>query len=349
MRSSKQVGKAIGISLAVLLCVLLVFSGVSQLYFTHTAYYYQDAEVRSSFAGSLDTLICGASQGYEGIMPSVLDEELEISSYNISCSMMTMNGRYHLLKKELSRNPVDTVIMEVSYSTITRNRKEEGPEGDIYQLGRLESFSERISFFFSSFYLTEYDEVLLDLVDRGKRTCYMMKNGEIEAPVQWETRGFVPNETPQDMTLTVEELDRIYHTSSVKETPDPENVEIFRQMMELMQQQGIRVILVATPVSEEFLLTQSNIQNIMDWYRQQADSYGCEFYDFNLQKDYTSLYPAETAFLDTTHLVESGAETFSRQLARVIRMAEAGEDVSGLFYDSYAEAEEHMIAQIRGA
>ncbi|MDD6022746.1 MAG: hypothetical protein PUC06_00700 [Oscillospiraceae bacterium] len=348
MPSSKQVRKAIGMSLAVLLCVLIVLSGEVHLYFTHTAYYYQDAEVRRSMAGSFDTLICGASQGYEGIMPTVLDEELGTSSYNISCSMMTMQGRYDLLQKELSRNPVDTVIFEVSYNTITRNRKEEGPEGDIYQLGRLDSYAERISFFFSSFYPSEYGDVLLDLVDRSKRSWHLMKNGAIEEPVQWETKGYVPNEIPTDMTLTVEKLDTIYHTSSVRETPDPENVEIFHQMMELMQERGIRVILVATPLSEEFLLTQSNLPSIMDWYRQQADSYGCEFYDFNLQKDYTSLYPAETAFLNTTHLVESGAETFSRQLARVIRMAEAGEDVSGLFYGSYAEAEEHMIAQIRG-
>ena len=90
MRSFK---KTLAKLLAFIACVLLITELVTEPYFQNEVFQYQDSAVRDTYAGQLDTLICGSSHAYRAIMPAVLDETLGTSSYNLSNSMITMRGR----------------------------------------------------------------------------------------------------------------------------------------------------------------------------------------------------------------------------------------------------------------
>ena len=128
MRNFKKTARAV---LALLLCVLVLYAGYTAPYFYGTAYYYQDASARSALRGSLNLLISGSSHAFRAFIPEQLDRTLGTESYNLACSMQTMEGRYRLLRKELERNPVQTVVIELSYNALTRSRAAEGPEGDL--------------------------------------------------------------------------------------------------------------------------------------------------------------------------------------------------------------------------
>ena len=116
MRNFKRILKTVSLFLAVIIVLSVVFGA---LYLRGENYDYQDYRERDALAGELTMLINGASYVMYGIDPDVLDAYLgaNVHSYNLTTSMLTLEGRYALLKKELERNPVKTVILEVSPDT----------------------------------------------------------------------------------------------------------------------------------------------------------------------------------------------------------------------------------------
>lgn len=334
--------KALLCTLALFLLTAMLLCCIILPYFHSTAYYYQDAPVRRSLAGSLDHLVCGSSQALRALEPTVLDEALGWSSYNLATPLMTMRGRYVLLKKELDRNPVNTVIMELSYNAMVIDRIKHGTEGDIYVLGRLDTPAERVSYFLRDVAPASYGSVMMDTLRRGKTAWKQLLTGSQHTPDQWQTRGFSPVPT-KDMTFTQEELDKSWLSMDYNADFLDESWTYFLKCMELCRERGVRVIMIVTPVADEMLAQYRNPEMVFDQYRAVAAEYGCDYYDFNLLRDRSERYPAATAFYDKNHLSESGAATFSRQFAEIVAAAEAGEDVSGFFFRDYSTARENLL------
>ena len=128
-----DIKKAVLGTLSFIICVCLMSFVIVEPYFTYcllgNTVYYQDAPLRKKMAGSLDVLVVGASQAVRAFDPAVLDEELKVNSYNLAVPSMSMDSRYFILEKEIQRNDVSTVVIEIAYDTLKRDRKEEGPEG----------------------------------------------------------------------------------------------------------------------------------------------------------------------------------------------------------------------------
>lgn len=318
---------------ALLLALILVFSIYTAPYYYGTAYYYQDAGVRDALSGQLDTLICGSSHAFRAFVPAIMDENMGTCSYNLGCAMLTMEGRYYLLKKELSRNPVKTVIMEVSYNALTRNRKSEGPEGDLYEMGRFSNPLERLNFMFHAFPVSEYGKLYYDTMDRSTTAWKKLFAGTMGLQT---VQGYLGAET-RDQTIPESDWPGMYLASGVSEKKDPEGVRIFEQCLDLCREQGVEVILVVTPMADRSILGYSGLDTVLGWYREYAREYQCTLLDFNLLKTRMDDYPQDTAFHDRTHLSFSGAETFTNDLCRVLELVRTGEDVQDMFYANYAE------------
>lgn len=330
-------------ALAFLLSVIAITAVIVEPYFQNELYHYQDAGVRDSFAGTLDTLVCGSSHAYRGIVSTILDEELGRNSYNLSTSLMTITGRYELLKKELDRNPVDLVILDVSYNSLTRNRDTEGPEGDIYQLGRYRNPLERLRYFFRYFRLDEYGRVYYDTLTRGVYAWEQLLAGQGRRGTseKYETKGFQSGpanpceEAPYDL----------WHTFQLKTAFNEEDVAYMEKMVRLCQARDIEVVIVAVPLSQRMTLLNTGLDEIYSQCQTLFDQWDVSFYDFNLYKGKTQLFPDDTAYFDINHLSGTGAVDFTLELCRVLTARENGQDVSGWFYGSYAEAE---VAALRG-
>lgn len=323
--------KAALTTVSLLLMVILVFSLYTIPYFHGTAYYYQDAAMRDSLSGSLDLLIVGSSHAFRAFDTEILDQELGCNSYNLACAMQTMRGRYFLLKEEVERNPVKTVVLEVSYNALTRNREQEGPEGDIYELARFSNPIDRVRYFFSTIYPSEYSKLYFDTLDRSSTAWEMLLRGQMKP---YACKGFQGLDA-NDMTITAEEAEKLYHSDALNTVPDADNLEYFEKCMNLCKEKGIRVILVVTPLSNRKIITASGLDTIREWYQDRAAQYNCEMYDFNLIPTKLEDYPMNTGFYDTTHLSREGAAVFTRQLCRIMRMAADGEAPVDSFLPDY--------------
>ncbi len=334
--------KTVSACTGLVLTIALIFVLITAPYFFGTAYYYQDGARRDSMAGSLDLLVTGSSHACRGIAPDTLDRELGCESYILTAPLQTMRGRYFLLRKELDRNPVKTVVMEVSYNALTRDRALEGPEGDIYQLGKFSGPADIISYFFFTIRPSEYGEVYHDTIARGITAWKMLLKREMKP---YTGRGYISTGST-DLSLTKSELNEIYQAEPTITEQDADDVYYFEKCLDICRENNVRLILAVTPISDRYILMNTDLDTVRSWYLAYAEEYDCEFYDFNLLKTRQADYPADTAFSDKTHLSRTGAETFTGQLAEVMKMTAAGESTSDLFYNDYGTVTEQILRRI---
>lgn len=300
-------------------------------YFWGESYYYQDYKVRTSLSGKLDTLVIGSSHALRSIKPTVLNEKLNTKAYNLSSPLMSMYGRYAMLEKEIKRNPIKTVYLEISYNALTLDRKTLGLEGDLYVLGRFDNVFERINFFTNAFTPDEYKKVLSDIIVRSKNSFSIHNTIE-----QYETFGYLS--MPSNNQLLSDEVkEKVKNTNVLDTKIKEESLNYFDKIIKLCKENDIRVILVVTPVTERMILEYSNLDDIFSQYIDLAKEYNCEYYDFNLDKNRMKLYPEETSFYDNTHMSDSGAEIFSNRLTEIIEDVDRGNNVLKYFLNSYTE------------
>lgn len=300
-------------------------------YFWGESYYYQDYKVRTSLSGKLDTLVIGSSHALRSIKPTVLNEKLNTKAYNLSSPLMSMYGRYVMLEKEINRNPIKTVYLEISYNALTLDRKTLGLEGDLYVLGRFDNVFERINFFTNAFPPDEYRKVLSDIIVRSKNSFSIHNTIE-----QYKTFGYLS--MPSNNQLLSDEVkEKVKNTKVLDTKIKEESLNYFDKIIKLCKNNDIRVIFVVTPVTERMILEYSNLDDIFSQYIDLAKEYNCEYYDFNLDKHRKKLYSEESSFYDNTHMSDSGAEIFSNRLTEIIEDVDRGNNVSNYFLNSYTE------------
>lgn len=326
-------------ALLLLVFVVILLYGFMAPYFHGEVYYYQDYRVRNSLKGKIDTLVVGSSHALRSVKPTVLNEKLNVKAYNLSSPLMSMYGRYTLLKKEIDRNPVKTVYIELSYNALTLDRASLGYEGDLYVLGRLDNIAERLDFVKNAFTWEEYGMVFKDTIERSKNALERSSKDIID---QYETYGYlsVPS---NDYSLTLEEKKEILNTESFDPVIKEENLKYFNEFIKMCKDNNIRIVLIVTPVTEKLILEYINSDEVFSQYKKLAQENDCEYYDFNLDKKRSELYSEETSFYDATHMSDSGAEVFSARLAEIIKQVDEGKDVSNEFYETYDILKETIL------
>lgn len=330
---------ALRTSILFLLLVAAITEVIVYPYFHSETYHYQDGYVREEMAGSLDFIICGASQAQRGISPAVLDEALEVNSYNIGSPLMTLKGRYHMLEKEVERNPVKTVVIELCYDTMYRDRDVVGPEGDYYMLGRFTSSTERMEYFFSAARLDEYAEFYCDTLQRGLNAWNEFGKNEIGTSENYETKGFAPLETHPIEMIAPENYNKEEIYTDIAE----ENMVYLNKMFELCRSRNIKVIMVATPLADAAILSYDKLDEIHTMYKEISQQWDCEYYNFSLYKGKSEIFKDSDSFFDRNHLSAAGAEVFSHILSDVIADSLDGKESYELFYDDFAQAQEEGI------
>ena len=112
MRSFKKILNTAAIFLLAVILLSAFFIGC---YLSGENYYYQDNRERAALSGDITFLTSGASYCLFGVRPDTIDARLGVRCYNLSGTLLTLRGRYELIKAELERNPrAHTVLLEVS-------------------------------------------------------------------------------------------------------------------------------------------------------------------------------------------------------------------------------------------
>ena len=333
MRSFKKILKTAAIFLLAVILLSAFFIGC---YLSGENYYYQDNRERAALSGNITFLTSGASYCLFGVRPDTIDARLGVRCYNLSGTLLTLRGRYELIKAELERNPrAHTVLLEVSPDTLLRDREEEGPKGDLPMLARLEGSAARWAYFKEAFSPGEWPEVYYDMVSKGMDSALRLLTGSYTTENQILRAGYYPNHNPDKPIPN--NYAEIYHVQSLPETVNPENVAWLEKIVKLCQESKHRVYLFTTPQSKYYNCVYDNLDYYQNWFTDFAAKHGIPYFNFNLAKEKLELLPDESCFYDETHLNDAGGEIFSRMLADIAYHYGEGRDNSFYFFRSYEE------------
>ena len=322
-----------------ILCVLAILAAATAavlgLYYTTEYQTYTDSFLRRDLAGSVDFLVLGSSHAENGVVPAILDEELGVNSYNISGWVMPMAAKRLLLEKELARNPIRTVVIEIAYDTLSRSNDEDFCEGDEAVIARLDTMGERLAYMRENLSLNQWADVYSRAMFRGAQVWLKKITG---APgLDRAAKGYFGKEAAP-LSLRPEEIGPAYQSEPFSvDTYRPENAAILEEIVRLCREAGAEPVVVTVPVSERFLWVTRGQDEFLGYMRDLCGRLGCPYWDFDLWRGRFDLLDDDTSFRDLTHLSDPGARAFTPVLAACLREAP---DPS-LFFDSYAEALEH--------
>lgn len=296
--------------------------------------YYQDASLRNKLSGTIDYIFIGASHGLVTFMPITADKELNCVSYNLSGSMLPMNSRYFLLNKELERNPIKTVVLELSCDTLSRKASDEYGIGESITISRLDSVSEIIEYLFK---YTSYDD-WLNVYSRqmSAGVTYWFKRflGNDVSIVDYDAKGFY-GRVSADVSLKDENIVPNYNRYRQEDSINSIEEEKFQRIVDLCKIHGCRVIVVVVPVPDSYIWEKDNLDSFYNYTVDFCRKNEIEFYDFNLVLDRYELYSDKYSFSDEDHMSVTGAEAFMSSYIMIMNQLDSGKDVSDLFYCSY--------------
>ncbi len=251
-----------------------------------------------------------------------------------------MKARTFLLKKELERNPVKTVVIEVSYNALTRMGNFEHSEGDFVALARLDTFKEKSSFVFQNLTLND----CLDVYSRALFTGVLHLGAVVlnKAPnaADFSKKGHLERDI-NDVSLRSDEIASLYNSDSIVEECVQSNIDELKKQLSFCRDKNCRVIIAVTPLADSKIWKTKNFNSFYKWIKTFCQEQNCEFYDFNLLKDRYSLFFDDQSFSDDVHLNANGATVFSTVFVQTINRVTAGKDISNLFYGDYNELKTH--------
>lgn len=295
-----------------------------------------DQALRAGLAGQIDTLVIGQSYSMNGIIPGKLDEKLGTTTYNTSGSMMPIYGQKIMLEKELSRNPIRNVILEITPDTFTTDERGTNGNGDSYIITRLDSFGERLDYLFKYVPLSEWPDIYARTLMLSMRCAAYRLLGRVKL-IDDSNMGFSPQKA-EDVTLSPDLTDAQRMAMNIFYRPLEENIRGYEELITLCQQAGCQVTIIYPIVSHAKVWQLYDQDDYRLWAQELADKYGVALFDFNLLKSRYELFSDKTSFSDQNHLSQEGAEVFSEVMADVLLRYRNVEDVSSLFFSSYAEA-----------
>lgn len=301
----------------------------------------QDAWLRDSLAGELDYLIAGASQAQCALYTPEIDGVLQCSSYNLSYDALGNYEKKVLLEKEMSRNPVKTVVLELSYDLPFSTRKTDYTDANIHFINRIDTFSERLAYYASYVNTENKWFVYSDAIWGSLHTLLFGASDKVDdEAAQLKGSRLLPG---RDYRLQQDEIAAALDSEPMDtQAFCAETVDAFAELIALCKAHGAEVVVAVVPVSEQYLWRKANLDAFDDWARAFCEENGVAYYDFNLLIERDTLLSDEDCYsTDTHHMSETGAKRFSKRFAEILQAANQGEDVSPLFYPSFKEAKTH--------
>lgn len=322
---------------------LLVVALVSALILIPYSAAQKEMIARREVAGTVDCAIFGASHALRGIDPSILNEQLGWNSYNYSNVLIKDYARAYLVEKELGRNPVKTVILDLTYNTLTRDQTQENGEGDAATVRLLESFPERLKYLLTNVKLDTILQVYgRQLVSSLNYWQAVLTGREYtQAGTAASNRGFYAIEKA-DVTLPADQLAEYRACDDYIGTTQEANLTAFRSIVEQCRASGARVIVLTLPISDALIWMEEDMDRFYTVAHRLMQELDVEFYDLNLLRDRTERFSDSFCFQDISHLSEEGSRIATEAFSELIQAVDSGENVSNRFFASYAEALEQL-------
>lgn len=301
-----------------------------------------DSSYRKEMAGTLDTLYCGSSHGHYAFDVRIIDKILNTNSYNLCDGQMSMLNINLLVKKEIARNPVKTVVIDIHRVAFNDMTFDAVAESGAYFISRLDTPKEKIKYFFDSGMGIGLDRVLSLKVNSAIRFWEDKLKGNDYSGINRSLKGVALGESinlveEEKKTLFVKPESKEIEAGSKSET-NYKYIKFFDEIVTLCHEKNINVFVVITPLSDIQLTKYDDYDGGIQWIKEHCKKINCKVLDFNLYKGKSNLLSDVISYCDLWHLSEDGAAVFSKIYAETMLKAKNGENIEDLFYSSYEEA-----------
>lgn len=303
---------------------------------------------------NIDTLFIGSSLVYCGYDPRILDEVWGENTYIAGTPIQKADGSYYLLKEVLKKNDIKTVYVD-TYNRHYIDEPEERTKGHMelvyYITDYMKNGWDRFEFlinasgkehYINSFFVpSRYGNYLLDL-ERMEKIIKVKRREEYSAYTLPEGfyKGAMFTLGQSGNPNLIAKIDEANYGPIEEQAISNYSLRCLDKMVELCKKEGIRLVLVGTPVPHLYIDSVVNYDNYHNYMKKYAKQNNIEFYNFNLCKtDYLNFEKAD--FLDMQHLSGIGNEKYSRFFADfMVNYSE--EERQNFFYDSVEEKNRDM-------
>jgi len=242
-----------------------------------------------------DMLIMGNSRAWSQYSPQILDSILGTFTYNIGIDGSCFNrqlARYDIYRHYQKSTP-KYIIQNVEFFTLGNTLGYEREQFMPYLM--YPYFRKRICkiepFSFGELCIPMYRYYMNNVYDEYTKSDYPIVKGYFGVKGVWDG-------------------------SNIKETEpcrleiDTNTLRIFTNYIEDVQQEGIRLVFVLTPLYKDVMRIILNLEEIHSIYYNLSDEYGIPILDYtNCRLSQDTMF-----FRNATHLNKTGAELFTTQL-----------------------------------
>ncbi len=351
----KNYQKAFLSSVCFIISFFIVLVSIVEIYFASDSQSWSDRKCRKELSGEIDCIFNGSCHSVYGINPLIIDEKMNVNSYNLSGPEVNWYERKYLIEDMLSKNPIKTIYFEIAYDNLGRDI-DESFWGTVYFLSRTESVLDQVSAFFCYTKFNEYDDAAKFLIKESfeyafasfENMCTKLVNNIFNLDLKYhqtnhykkENKGYIPYDA-ENMTFSHQEVEEKYNSIAIDYDTNIETLNIIDDVMALCKEKNIYVYFIVLPISTNKLWEVNNFDEFRITINSLAQKYDCRCFDFNLLKNYSSLFSIDNSFHDDFHLSDLGTTAFCEEMCDIIIESSSGKDVSSRFFDTYAEAKEY--------
>lgn len=260
--------------------------------------------------GELDVVFLGSSHMYCSVDPAVFAEETGLSSYVFATQQQPLWITYHYMAEALATQQPKLLVVEVHMAGSEEEFMDEGTNHSAIDpiplsLNKVEMIRASVPEGEQRYYLFH----LMKYHDRWEE----LKKEDHQRLYETETdpdRGFV--------RLTTSAIDLVYtDVSSVTDTAiaNEKNVEYLNKMIDLAEQEGIRLVLFKAPSN-----ATTEEKQFYNGIASLAEARGVDFVDYNDATLYEEVgLILESDFYDQRHLNENGMRKFVAHFGAYLR------------------------------
>lgn len=332
--------KVIASSLSILLTVIIL--SLCLLIPTSKFAHNYDWQLRENLKGSLDFLIIGASHGQCALYTHDIDQKLGTNSYNLSYDSMRNFEKKYLLEKELNRNRIDTIVLELSYDTLKNGNRTPYTDANIFSINRMDSFIDKLNYYINYVNLKNKFYVYSSWAINGMlgfKNSILQKEIIIENNIL-DKKGsrLLPS---QDHSLNSNNLYDEHNKDSIFPADfNSDTIKGFEELIELAKSKARRVIVAVVPVSDNYIWCTDGLDEVTQYQKDMCIKHNVEYYDFNLLKDRYNLFSDIDCYsTDAHHMSGKGSKIFSKYFADFIKEASNGVNMSHYFYYNFDQLE----------
>ena len=339
---------------AVIIAVLIGAEAVARQCFDTAHYanhFRRDIRRIESSGADVGMIVVGASQVYHGSETSVLAEEMGYEEVlNASTASQSTDGAYYMLEDLLNRFDPEVVVVNLNWDRLYPKKQENLHRGRllvgdyISEIGKLKYFLNcaPVGQWFNLSYLYRFGGTVTSL----KQLKYNYEIRKKVADPEWKTdtdqdsyyggNGYIVfKKTAPEGSMNAETL--TFSEDLISE----HEAKYTRKIAELCSKKGIRLIWITIPTTLAEMYSVDDYQKAWDYLTEFCKETGYPYINFSMLRDREELFP-DTVFSDHIHLATPGAERFSKILADTIKKVDAGEDISGMFYDSFEQLKQDV-------